>query len=376
MQVMSCLLLCLPNRSKAYCNSTAKFSMKPRPTLKDVAAAARLSISAVSLALRNPRALPAGTVARVQAAAKLLDYRPDPMLSALAAHRRRLRVRRDYSVIALVTNWPTRNEWLVRNSAKLLWAGAERRARTLGYELQHFWAREPGTSTRRLSRILENRGIRGILLAPFERPADRLDLDWNSFSVVAIERPTHYARFHHIVPNYHADMSLAWGKIRELGYSRVGLVIDDGLAERVAHQWEAAHAFEQARSPALSKNAVRTLILSQADARDSIRRWLRAYQPDAVISRSESFFQVLRLIQPKPERRIGYVSLNVVDDAPGVSGILQQRDTMGEVAIDALNSLLLVSQRGLSDVSLGTHVDGAWQSGTTLPPRGKPAPAE
>ena len=85
------------------------------------------------MALRDHRSLPASTIARVKKAAAALGYAPEPALSALAAHRMRLRVRRDFSVIALVSNWPRRDDWLRRESAQRLIAGATERARTLGY---------------------------------------------------------------------------------------------------------------------------------------------------------------------------------------------------------------------------------------------------
>ena len=68
---------------------------------------------------------------------------------------------------------------------------------------------------------------------------------------------------------------------------------------------------------------------------------------------------------------LGYVSLNVIDDASGVSGILQPRDIMGAAAVDALNAQLLVSQRGPGERSVGTHVDGVWHHGGTVRSSGR-----
>lgn len=340
-------------------------SWQPRTTLKEIARHTGLSVAAVSMALRNHVSLPAATIARVKRVAARLNYTPDPAGSALAAHRQRVRVQRDFSVIALISNWPSRDEWARRESAQHLLAGATARARAYGYELQHLWAREGGMSPARFSRVLAARGIRGLILAPLERPDSRFELDWEKFSTVTIERAVRYAHFHHITPNYYADLRLTWDRLRERGYARIGLVIDAGLAERVAHQWEAAHAYEQARAHSPAR-LVPTLVVDETARPTVIRDWLRLHRPDAVISRHNDFLAVAAALKVRIPRDLGYASLNVVDDAPGVSGILQHRDVMGATAVDVLHSLLHRNHRGPHAVSQGTQIDGTWRDGRTL----------
>lgn len=334
-------------------------------TLKDVAQHTGLSVAAVSMALRDHVSLPAVTIARVKRAAQRLGYTPNSAGSALAAHRQQLRVRRDFSVIALISNWPSRNEWIQRAGAQRLLAGASMRARAYGYELQHLWAREDHMTPARFSRVLTARGIRGIILAPFEDPNAPFELDWAEFSVVTIERPFRYAHFHHIVPNYYSDLRLAWDRLRARGYRRIGLVIEAGLAERVAHQWEAAHAFEQTQH-ARDCGSIPTLVIAGSDPMGSIRDWLRQHRPDAIISRCDGVLPAAAGLKLRVPRDLGYASLNVVDDAPGASGILQHRDVMGATAVDVLHSLLHRNHRGPHVLSQGTHIDGTWHEGRTV----------
>ena len=337
----------------------------PTTTLKHIAAQLDLSVAAVSMALRDHPSLPAATIARVKRAALKLNYTPNPAGSALAAYRQQLRVRRDFSVIALVSHWPTRDDWLQRPSAQRLLAGATARARAYGYELQHFWAREEGMTPARFSSVLTSRGIRGLILAPLEHPNSRLDLDWEKFSTVTIERPVRYAHFHHVLPNYSADVRLAGIRLRERGYTRIGLVIEANLAERVAHQWEATHAFEQSRTGPASA-AIPTLIVSGPQPAATIGAWLRTHRPDAVISRCNDVLAAAAAVKLRVPRDLGYASLNVLDDTPGVSGILQHRDVMGAAAVDALHGLLHRNHRGPHAVAQGTQIDGSWHEGRTV----------
>jgi len=336
-----------------------------RVTLKDIAAKASLSVAAVSLALRDHPRLPATTIKRVKRLATKMGYAPDPALSALAAHRSRVRLFRDFSVIGLVSNWSTHDAWTARPSAQQFIAGATDRARELGYSLQHLWARKDGASPSRFSRILQARGIRGLILAPFEEQESHFKLDWKSFSVVTIERATAFTQFHHLVPNHYADLLLCSEKVRSLGYTKVGLAVRRDLAVRCNHQWEAAHAYAESHA-STALETVPTLELTEADQFDQIRAWIRTHRPQAVIGRCDNFIAAANAEGLRVPEDIGFVSLNVVDDEPGASGIDQHRDIMGATAVDVLNTLLQRNQRGLQPASIGTQINGTWHQGSTL----------
>ena len=64
------------------------------PHLSDIARKAKVSVSTVSLALRNRPQIPAATRERLQAAAKALYYQPNPLVSAYQANVRSGRQRR------------------------------------------------------------------------------------------------------------------------------------------------------------------------------------------------------------------------------------------------------------------------------------------
>ena len=340
----------------------------PKVRLKDIAEKAGLSVAAVSMALKNHRSLPQVTIDRVKQLAEELHYVPDPALSALAAHRSRLRVSKDFSVIGIVSNWSSQDGWRHLKSAKELIEGANARAIELGFTLQHFWAKSPKLSIQRFNQILNTRGIRGLILAPFERYEDRLDLDWDKFSVVTIEKPLHYSHFHHIVQNHYSDLTLCWNQLRSRGYRRIGLVVKDDLSERSGHQWESAHRLAQFSS-ITRQETIPTLQLKDMDRSkqiDLVKAWLQLFKPDAVISRCGCFFDAAESLNIRVPEDLAYVSLNVSDDIEDASGIYQHRDVMGATAVDVLNSLLQRNFRGQMPVSVGTQVDGSWRAGKTV----------
>ncbi|QXD23055.1 LacI family transcriptional regulator [Opitutia bacterium ISCC 51] len=259
-------------------------SFHPRVRLKDIAEKAHLSVSAVSMAMKNDPTIARATVERVKRIADELGYSPDPALSALSAYRSKLRVQNQFSVIGLVTNWSTRNACSGNPLQKEVIQGAKERALRLGYSLQEFWAQDEGVSPKRFSHILQSRGIRGLILAPFENNDDLLDLDWKQFSAVTISRPSNYTLFHHVVQNHYMDMMLCWDKLMERGYSRVGLVVQNELDVRWSYQWDGAHIFSQTQrvSP---EDHIPVLRVEGENDHGTIRSWLREHRPQVVISR-------------------------------------------------------------------------------------------
>jgi LacI family transcriptional regulator len=61
--------------------------MDRRPTHQDIATIACVSQVTVSLALRSHPRIPESTRKRIEAIARQIGYRPDPMLSSLVAYR-------------------------------------------------------------------------------------------------------------------------------------------------------------------------------------------------------------------------------------------------------------------------------------------------
>jgi LacI family transcriptional regulator len=340
-----------------------------RIKLKDVAKAANLSLSAVSMALKNDPSMAAKTIDRVKQLATEMGYAPDPALSALSAYRSRLKVKHQFSVLGLVTNWGRKNSWSGKANQKEVIRGAEERAMQLGYSLQLFWAKEDDVSPKRFSQILRARGIRGLILAPFENNDDVLDLEWKHFSVVTISRPSRYTLFHHVVQNHYMDMLLCWEKLTERGYTRVGLVVQKEIDLRWSNQWDAAHIFAQQQN-GKPRDVIPVLKVEGVEDHDAIRAWLRKHRPQVVISRCHHFLEAAKLEGLRIPQDTAYISLNVNEDIENATGIRHRRDILGASAVDVLNSLLQRNHKGPDEVSLGTQVDGIWHEGNTLPVRG------
>src|SRR5687768_9296979 len=102
------------------------------PTMRELAALAGCSQTAVSLALRNHPRIPLSTRNRILAIAKKTGYTRDPLVSTLMTQLRSSRKARTVEKLAMLTWWDKPGPQNPRGLA--LHEGMNERARHLGYE--------------------------------------------------------------------------------------------------------------------------------------------------------------------------------------------------------------------------------------------------
>ncbi|HVU31905.1 MAG TPA: LacI family DNA-binding transcriptional regulator [Opitutaceae bacterium] len=339
-----------------------------RPTLRDIAEEIGVSIMSVSRALRNQPKVSAATARRIRQVARRLGYAPEPALSALVAQRERRRFGGAYGTIAVLFNWREPEQWMQVPSGVLTIRGVERQARTLGYQTENFSLKSKGMSGKRLSEILYHRGIRGVIVAPNEWPGDPIDLNWREFSVVTIEHEPTLPHFHHISPNYYSAVIEAWSQACKRGYRRIGFVTANREIRRVEHHWLAAFLLEQNRRPTEGGNVPPLLMPDYSDPA-RFADWYREHRPDVVLSRADrEICTWLSHLGRRVPQDVGFLSLNVA--LKDSSGIVQNREKMGRIAVDVLHTKMLHFERGPDDALCGTVVENTWQEGRTLRRKG------
>ena len=211
-------------------------------TLKEIAAKARLSLSAVSYALRHHSKIPAATQQRVAEVARSLGYRPNPRVASLMAHIRGSQARAHQERIAFVWVHTGRTEARVDPFLKKVFAGAQERAAQTGFSIEEFWTDDAGMTDQRLEQILRARGIVGVVLSPVTttEAAVTLDWDWRHFSAAVIGNVSWTPELHHAGHHHFLAMRLALRELEKCGCRRPAGIIDTETNERAKRAWEAA----------------------------------------------------------------------------------------------------------------------------------------
>lgn len=338
----------------------------PSVTMQDIADAAGVHRTTVSLAMRHHPSIPPETRKRLLSLASEMGYRPNPMVSALMTELRGKRSRKQHEVIAYVTAYPGHNPWRRYASLVEMFAGAQAKASALGFEIQEFDVESPDMNGARLKKILRTRGIRGVLLAPLPTPQPVSPLDLSSFAAVSLGIGLQALPLEHIASDHYQCMQLAIHECRKLGYARIGFAIGKRISARLEGRWLAAYLYEHAT---LRKRAVRPLFLNDAPGwweHPCVEQWCARERPEVIISPlGEADWRAFSALTGRP----AVVNLTLPADTKGCAGILQDTFKLGEIGVERVVSRLLHNDVGLLARTQNNMLHGEWSPGASLPPR-------
>lgn len=355
-------------------------SLKPRVTQTDVARVAGVHNTTVSLALRNSPSIPESTRRRIRAVADELGYYPDPTLQALVAYRKGRIPKQQKDTLAYITNWNTQWGWRTVPALERAYAGAQRKAASLGYQLEHFWLRESGMTQRRLSGMLYHRNIKGVLVAAqADDSADLSDIDWQQVSVVKVGCLPHSPSLHRVTDDCAGMIRFAMRRVAAAGFERVGLVMTTWWDNSADEAWSAGYMAEQGhrapdtRIPLLALTGSRQDWCSELPVQTysaetmELAKWCDAYRPDVILAFSPLVLRQLKVLRLTVPQEVAYVDLNLERPDSKIAGFRLNSETTGEVAVATLVAQLQQNAVGIPAVSTTTLVGGTWSEGASLP---------
>lgn len=315
--------------------------------MKDIAAELGVSVATVSRALRNDPRQSAAMRTQVQAVARRLGYSPDPFISAWVS-RRWDKTGRELGTIAFINTYSA-GVW-----ADLL-GGAEARVRLHGYRLEVFKLKGGGTQTKRLSRILASRGIRGVCIGPLAEKGN-LSLEWAQFACATIGHSLEHPHLHRASPDQFQGMGLALQTALAAGHRTIGLCLDSRVNTKVNGSWQARALLFAGQHP---ECRVPVLLADKSQTKDSFARWFRRHKPDVIVG-SDDF--VVRWA-----RELGFtVPVYVLAWNPscGCAGVDERRPEVGAAAIDLIVEQLRRNERGVPAVPKLVQIEGVWREAT------------
>jgi DNA-binding LacI/PurR family transcriptional regulator len=327
--------------------------------LLQIARSAGVSLTAVSMALRNHPRIGAGTKARVHEVAKRLGYHPDPQLSRLMLHLRAAKTADYEETIAYVCDFVRLRDWYGLSQSDY-YLGAVDRAAELGYRVEIFHLREPGLTQQRLGRMLTSRGIRGLLTSGLADPGATLALDWENFAAVVCGVSMPGLAVDYVSTDYYRAMLTATGKLAGEGCKRIGLCLNAAQDIKNQHLWESAWLHFQHNLPA--KSRLPTLYTRPGTfGTDADVSWLGATRPDAVISAGCDLPKILegKTGAPAPSG-IKYVNMSINYADARSRSVDQVLYRVGYQACDRLINLLQHNQLGLPAYPQGIWTGFEW----------------
>ena len=321
---------------------------------------------AVSLALRGRPGVSPATRRKVVAVAKRMGYAPDPELGKLMARMRQKITHEVRSCLAFLIPGVSEEGRIISLTEKNYLEGARQRAGEYGYRLEEFPMNPREIPLARLTSILWNRGIEGLIFAPLQQrlsgdSSRRIEMNLENFAAVEISETIESPDLDRATSDPYAAMVRVLEELHRLGYRRPGLVLEEALDLRVGGKWTAAF-WRMTRGDSEIPPPYLVAVPRQAD----FDRWLERNRPDAVISVDRLGLRLLQGRGAKIPDKVGYASLDLDGDLPEfpeASGIDQNSRLVGAAAVDLLVAAIQRGQKGVPVHPVRTMVEGSWRKG-------------
>ena len=340
------------------------------PTLSDIARAVGLSKNAVSLALRSDHQIPEVTRARVREAAERLGYRSNALVSQLMTQLRASRTARWQAKLALVNAHRDPEALRTHPTLPTYVEGCENRAAKLGYSFDRFWMHDPEMTAGSWLRILQARGIRGLVLVGLmdthRLPPNLLPV-WRALPTVVTGVRTRDPALTFCSVDHHALTVMAFEKAWQLGYRRPALVLDKGIDDLVERRFSAAFLAAQHRSGS-SRRIPIFQAFSDADtaAPRSFGTWMERNKPDVVFTLYNRVVSWIESAGYKIPADIGVIQLEWRSTRPQIAGMNQHNELTGQAAVDMVVSQINNNELGVQEFPRATLIGASWVDGASV----------
>lgn len=342
-------------------------AVRPRG-LHAVAQSAGVSLITVSRVLRNAPHVSPETRARVLAAAKRIDYQPNPHFARLMSIVRSGKQRGIRPAIGVVRDDIA--EDVLHDPAYQYVSTHDIRARAErhGYFVEEFPLGRGGVTPKRLTAILRARGIEGLIISPQSSRFFVSALDYRHFAAATFGYGFQSPFLHRACTNMMQGMSMAVKKLTGRGYRRIGLAITEWIDARVDHTYSAGLLYCQQRIP--TRDRIPPLIFPEnklAHGRKAFGDWMKKFRPDVIIS-FHSFVpdwlvHDLGLAIPGD---VGLVVHDWTEAMQGFAGINHCRPFVASAAVDLVATQLMQNERGIPVVPKQVLVRPAWVDGPSI----------
>lgn len=337
--------------------------MKP-PTLREIARAAGVSLATVSRALNGNRAMSEETRRHVLNVARDLNWKPNPLTSALMAHRRAATPTAYKATLGFLVDHPVDE---MPGHIADAYNAASAQAAGYGYRMAAFSFREEGMTPQELDRVLYHRNIPGFIVSGFRVPGVRMpEFNWGRYAAVAIGSTLVEPRLNRVAVNFYRGFKLAIDSVFARGYRNLGIVGSVAYDERVGHGLMFPVAYAQQRlRPGFS---MQTLMLDSHAPREipKIQRWMRDTRPDAVLGVTLAR-EAIRAMGLRIPQDVAFASVDRNAAFPASAGLDQRHDLIGRLSADVLVAQVTNNQRGIPDHFVEHLVEGRWAEGTDVP---------
>lgn len=333
-------------------------------TLRHIAAEAKTTTATVSMALRDSPEISQTRKNEIRQIAERLGYRRNPYVSTLMKHVRQGKIPTEKATVAIVIGHPRQQARKASVFVARRLEGMERRLAERGYRSEVFWYDDPDCPPPRLNKILLSRGIRGIILAFFNRHSIEVDLDLSQFASATQDDFSYGPPIHRAVEDYFANTTLIMENLWTCGYRRIGMAFQHKHVPSAHHRIKAAHHyFLSTQNP--DQPIIPHLITKDWNS-DNLLHWYHQYQPDAILTFDWGNLPLwLEADGVRVPEQTGIAVLNRCPSSPEFSGIDPEPERLGATVADLVLEQLENNETGIPPNTKVITIASPWVVGKT-----------
>ncbi len=335
-----------------------------KASLGDVANAAGVSKTAAGFALQNRPGVSKSTRKRILKIARQLNYAPDARLATRMTGIRQV-ASKDLLPIVWLNTSREKDSWHKYKFHTPYFEGARERALELGYRIEEIWMWQPGLTIRRISQIIYQQGIEGVIVSD---PIRHVRLNLDHLAAVCIGGGLLLPALHRITADIHFNLLLAFKSLKRFGYRRIGICLTQEAERFSGHVIASMVLYFDSITP--KSQRVTPLFfpyLIQDDAKESVyAAWLKRERPDVVVGLDNRLVQWAETAGFRVPEELGIVHLALEDDVPDWAGIYANKREIGRLAAESVISLIQNRQFGVPSIPSTRLVRGSWRAGNTL----------
>ncbi|OAM91065.1 hypothetical protein AW736_05395 [Termitidicoccus mucosus] len=267
-------------------------------------------------------------------------------------------------VIALVVDHYPEDEWRRHESYRVYFDGVVKRAEQLGYHIECFFLLAPGMTASRIDRILQARGIRGLILAPPYFGNRRLNMRWSHYACVGTGYAWEQQQFDRVAHDHDQNAVLAFQNLRIRDYLRIGLVLPAFYVEGRGTRWLDGFLLCQHGIP--EEQRLPPFIGSpEENSFADFKKWHAKWRPDALLTLYGHEMKWLEALHLRVPQDIGLACLIRPLDS-FFAGIDDRYAEIGGAAVELTASKIGFNHYGIPQYPRLLLIDGQWIDGKSV----------
>lgn len=241
--------------------------------------------------------------------------------------------------------------------------GVKKEAAKMGFQIDEFAWPESEDDATRLHKVLNARGINGVLIIRARFRELEINLPWDHYCVATVENPVAGKTFLSAANHHYHTALMALRKADKLGYQRVGMTATRLDLSKIWHHMSSSFLAWQQGIPRRNWVPMRS---HQSWTPGRLLEWIDRHKVDLVLSMQPEMLDWLRGAGLSVPEDIGYMSLSWSPEHPRMSGIDQNPVAIGRAAMNLLASQIAHNERGEPEIPRMLLIESRWHSGDTV----------